>query len=236
MLAGCDPICSHMLVGDDVHVVAVAPDQSRVYATGDDRRLVAWAPPSDAPLFDRLAHAEPVPAMRLSPDGQTLATGSRDNGVRLFDAATGELRARLSDHGDDVLDVAFSADGRHVASASYDATVQIHNVDSLSLLHVLEDGTRRVFATDYSPDGRWLATGDEGASLRLYGADGGYGLEHQADLSDRLPDISRVAFSPESESLAVSSSSGDVLLLHVGVWEPQARYLYHVMQPAAASP
>ena len=70
-------------------------------------------------------HTRWVTSVAFSPDGALLASASRDNTVRVWDAATGAAVKTLEGHTQEVMSVAFSPDGALLASASWDNTVRV---------------------------------------------------------------------------------------------------------------
>jgi len=69
-------------------------------------------------------HEHIVSAIAVSTDGKTLASGSVDNTVKLWDVASGQNLATLKEHGDAIWSVAFSPDGKTLASAGRDKTIR----------------------------------------------------------------------------------------------------------------
>src|ERR1700676_1143729 len=67
-------------------------------------------------------HTDIVSSVAFSPDGKTLASGSRDNTIKLWDVQQGKERATLSGHTNKVSSVAYSPDGKTMASGSWDKT------------------------------------------------------------------------------------------------------------------
>jgi WD40 repeat protein len=71
----------------------------------------------------------PVYSVAFSPDGKTLAAGSADGTVGLWDVATGQqIGDPLAAPGGPVYSVAFSPDGKTLAAGSADGTIRLWDV------------------------------------------------------------------------------------------------------------
>ena len=106
-----------------VYRVAYSAD-GRLLAAVSDKAVLLW----DLKTFKKLRtfdHASVVYGVAFNPDGSRLATGCRDNTIRLWDVVTGEEMAELRGHTDYVHAVAFSPDGSRLASGSGDFTVRL---------------------------------------------------------------------------------------------------------------
>jgi len=70
-------------------------------------------------------HTSYVLSVAFSPDGLTLASGSHDNTIKLWEVPTGRLLRTLTEHTNYVSSVAFSPYGLTLASGSIDKTIKL---------------------------------------------------------------------------------------------------------------
>jgi WD40 repeat protein len=175
---GSPKVLEHESYG--ISPIAFSPDGNLI-ATEDATQKVGEAPVFQVLIWDaRSPEVRPQPVARLkehgddlhtfafSPDGRTLASlpWSDDRTVRVWDVATGKLKASLSMEDEFPNNVAFSPDGELLAIVASDQ-VQVWKFEALELRagpklilkdfdvgHDISFGEHLVF----SPDGTRLAT------------------------------------------------------------------------------
>src|SRR5262245_23470789 len=151
--------------------------------------------------------------MALSPDGERLATASRDGAVAVWDARTGQPLYKREGHGG-FRSLRFSPDGARLAAGSMDGTVIVWDATTGQVAFSCRGHTDQVQGLAFSPDGRRLATGSRDTTIRVWDATTGQATllplkGHNAFVYD-------VAFSPDGRRLASASGDGTVKVWEAG--------------------
>lgn len=167
--------------------------------------------------FSYQGHQEAIDTLVASPAGGWLATGSRDDTIRLWplsDAGVAGESLRLVAHQGDVNALAFDSSGGRLASASNDDSLRIWQIPPLESYHQgqfiqsYEVGRHNgnILTVAFSPDGRWLASGADDRSARLWDLTDDDGVQiPPEELTGHEGDVRAVAFSPDGRWLVTTS-------------------------------
>ena len=150
-------------------------------------------------------HTSHVFSVAYSPDG-TLASGSRDGTVKLWNTATRTNTATLEGNTGRVLDVAFSPDGTILASST-DGPLVLWDVAAQDTIATLQGHGEPSF----SSDGSVLATGAGLGEVRLWNVETGENiarLGHPDHLEDGSGFGINGVFSPDGTLLVTEGLNG----------------------------
>ena len=88
-------------------------------------------------LVIQTGHSRLVTSIAFCPDGKTLASGSQDSTIKLWDVVSGQQLRTLSGRASSVQTVAFSPDGKTLASGSQDGAIKLWDIASGQELRTL---------------------------------------------------------------------------------------------------
>lgn len=187
-------------------------------------------------------HSSMVLAVAISLDGQTLASGSNDNTIKLWQLETGKQLRTLgrwfSGHSNIVYTVAFSPDGKLLASGSWDESIKLWQVATGKEIYTLTSHGNWINSVAFSPIfpnpcdqeqetylqrlsssskasiglGWILASGSADSTVKLWQVNTGTEIRSFTGHSDS---VWSVAFSPDGQLLASGSADSTIKLWQV---------------------
>jgi small GTP-binding protein len=159
-------------------------------------------------------HEATIMSVAFDPTGGTLASGSRDNTVRLCDVRSGKLLRTLGGHKRAVTTVAFDPHGEVLASGSEDTTVKLWDVRSGKLLRTFDTYAEPVTRVAFAPQGSALIIGLRGGALNLLDMPSGKPLKAFEKIvpgeawSHAHPNS--IAFKPSTGELTIGTTRGNI--------------------------
>ncbi len=186
---------------DGERIATVGYDGLRVWESGTGKRTITIR--ADDPV-SRIA--------AFSPDGRFLLMAG--DGVRIWDAVSGDDAGRFDGHEDHVTAMACAVDGKRVITGSRDMTARIWSLPDGKERVILRGSDSAVSAVAFSPDGRRVATaGRQG--IHIWDAENGSEL---LKLEGHQGWVSSLQFSDDGRALLSAGNDGTARLWPAVDW------------------
>ncbi len=150
-----------------------------------------------------VGHSDDVNSVSFSPNGNLIASASKDQTIRLW-SRDGKLLHILTGHGSAVNSVSFSPDNR-LATGNADGTIQMWSQDGQEF-SLLKGHGGAVNSVSFSPDNR-LVAGNADGTIQLWSQDG----KELSVLKGHGGAVNSVSFSPDNR-LAAGNADGTIQL------------------------
>ncbi|KAH6982634.1 Pfs, NACHT and WD domain protein [Ilyonectria destructans] len=151
-------------------------------------------------------HSEQVGSVAFSPDSKSIASGSLDGTIKIWDAITGHCKMTIADHDGEVKSIAFSPDSQYLAWESR-TTLSIWNSSTGHSTRRLIDYDSKLRTVAFSLDSTLLASKSSVGIWDTRSGDRKWALPavfHAAEALAFLPDGQRLA-SADIRGLRISN-------------------------------
>jgi hypothetical protein len=161
-------------------------------------------------LHTLTGHSDWVYSLAISPDGQTLASGSFDKTIKLWQLSTGQrsptLYLNIQRQCFALLSVRM---GKPLASGSFDETIKLWHLDTGELICTLTGHTASVRSLAIATEGQALVSGSFDETIKLWRLDTG---EFIGNVAEQTGAVSAIAISPDGQTIASGARDGIITL------------------------
>ncbi|MEM1168955.1 MAG: S-layer homology domain-containing protein [Cyanobacteria bacterium P01_H01_bin.35] len=206
---------------DSALPVAIAFN-GQILASSRGKDIQLWNLESSKLLETLSSHSANVRSVAISPDGKTLASGSGDGTVKLWDIPTGEMLTSFL-HSGVVTAVGFTADGRAVVGCSADSGMKLWDIYTGRLLHRM-NGTQPIA---FGADGIRMVSSGGPRYIRLWNFAEGQLLKNLSipSTNNNQP-IETIAFSQDGQTIAHAMRGENKIL----VWDVETWQVRHSLE------
>ncbi|KAF7972847.1 hypothetical protein HWV62_16962 [Athelia sp. TMB] len=199
--------------------MAMSSDGKRI-ASGvtTDHTIIVWNPAGDpAEQLVLTGHKGAIETISFSLDGLTLASGSQDSDISIWDVESGDLREKLSGHQGYVLALCYSpGDSSRIVSGSNDKTVRVWAIGGKGGAASQNMFSHRsdVWTVAFSSDGNRVASGCSDGDILLWNVEDGVLLKTFTSKMAPHKGVMSIVFGHAGDRLFSSDRDG-----HLHSWD-----------------
>lgn len=151
-------------------------------------------------------HNSDVWAVKFSPDGNYLASGSVDSTVKVWSKNKGDL-VNILKQPSGVTYLDFSKDGNYLATSAYDGIIRLWKSHEYKLIKEFIGHEGTAWTVAVSPDNKTIASGGEDTIIKLWNLESGKLIKN---LSGHKLNVWDIKFNPDGSLLASGSFDNSI--------------------------
>jgi len=148
-------------------------------------------------------HSSYVNTLAISPDGQTLVSGSADKTIKVWNLSTGQEILTLKSHLNPINTLVLSPDGQTLVSGSADKTIKIWNLSTGQEVRTLQGHSNPVNSLIISSDWQTLVSGSADKTIKVWNLSTGQEIR---TITGNFSYVNTLAISPDGQTLASGSA------------------------------
>ncbi|WP_026734545.1 serine/threonine-protein kinase [Fischerella sp. PCC 9605] len=195
--------------------VAISPDDKTIVSNSGDT-IKLWSLATGQEISTLTGHSDRVNVVGVTPDGQTLVSGSEDKTIKLWNLARGQEIRTLDGHSNSVHTIAISPDGKILANGSDDKTIKVWNLTTGEEIRTLRGHSSWVRSMAFSPDGQTLVSGSRDKTIKVWNLTTGKEIR---TLDGHSQTVTSIAITSDGKTLISGSDDKTIKLWNLKTGE-----------------
>lgn len=189
----------------------LGPNNASIIEFGTGLTAYQWSLMDGKKKRSFIGHSKMVVCASMSADEKTLATGSANGELFLWDIKTGKLLQILKGHRDPIFDVRFSNNGAQLASTSWGGHVIIHNLEDQSIQSDIYLGNVAAYTLSFTKNDVYLILSKLDKTLELWEIDSKTKVKSFIGHTDQVSQIRTI----NSDQFLTSSKDGSLIAWNI---------------------
>ncbi|MGH2494423.1 MAG: WD40 repeat domain-containing serine/threonine protein kinase [Ktedonobacteraceae bacterium] len=194
-----------------VDTIALLPDVSQVISSALGT-ISLWKPGTPQAIVEVPGHTRTIWASAITFDGKTLATGSWDRSIRLWNIEQRRLQRTIIGHSDIILTITLAMNDRVLLSGSRDGTIRIWELPGGRQIRSIRHPGGPVWSLLYLSESDMLAAGADNGLVGLWNLKNGQ-LVWKTQIEDAGQIVKLLVF--DAQHLLCLTKKGDLILLNL---------------------